>query len=47
MVGKDASNTWWNGKNQAFDMQTPQETWEKDYNKVYQYLMSHASGQYY
>jgi hypothetical protein len=43
MIGKDAAPRWWSGQNKAFDMQTPEEVWKTEPEKVYNYLMEYAS----
>ena len=42
LVGKAASDFWWNSPNRAFDMRTPIDMWDEDYKRVYNYLMHHA-----
>ncbi len=42
LVGKDASDWWWNSPNKAFDGQTPKETFDKEPEVVYDYLMNNA-----
>lgn len=46
MVGKEAASLWWSSKNKAFDMKTPTEVWLEEPERVYLYLMGHASGDY-
>lgn len=46
MVGKEAASLWWSSKNKAFDMKTPTEAWLEEPERVYRYLMNHASGDY-
>lgn len=46
LVGKKHADTWWNSPNKAFDGQTPAGEWIRNYERVYSYLMSHASGDY-
>lgn len=43
MVGKAAADVWWSSPNLAFDMRTPAGMWIEDYERVYEYLMFHAS----
>jgi hypothetical protein len=42
MVGKVNSDKWWNSKNKAFDMRTPEEQYQLDPEKVYNYLMHYS-----
>lgn len=42
LVGKDAASWWWKSRNKAFDMQTPEEFWKTNPEKVYNYLMDYA-----
>jgi hypothetical protein len=46
LVGKELSNKWWSGTNLAFDGITPLQMFYVDADKVYNYLMYHASGTY-
>lgn len=41
-VGKDLAPKWWDGKNKAFDLRTPNQQWDLDPTVVYAYLMRHA-----
>ncbi len=43
LCGRDVADSWWKGKNKAFDMQTPEEVWKTEPEKVYNYLMDYAS----
>ena len=42
MVGKGASDIWWQSPNKAFNMKTPLDQWEQDWHEVYNYLMHHG-----
>lgn len=42
LVGKNASDWWWNSPNKAFDMTTPNDMWKIDFHRVYEYLMRHG-----
>jgi len=44
MLGSKLVDLWWSSPNKAFDEETPQTVWLKDYVKVYNYLMHHADG---
>ena len=45
-LGVKHTEHWWNSKNRAFDMQTPNEIWETDrYGLVYSYLLNTLDGQ--
>lgn len=46
LVGKTLATNWWNSANAAFEGQTPEETWKKTPDVVYQYLMNHGGGSY-
>jgi hypothetical protein len=46
LVGNDLATKWWNSANAAFEGHTPEETWKKTPDVVYQYLMGHAGGGY-
>lgn len=41
MIGVDQSLNWWNSINNAFDGETPNEMFEKDPERVYNYLVGH------
>lgn len=43
LVGPDLVSDWWNSPNKAFDGGTPEGTWQIDYERVYRYIMQHAS----
>lgn len=43
LVGPDLVSLWWNSPNKAFDEGTPEGTWQIDYERVYRYIMTHAS----
>ena len=43
MVGYDSSAGWWNSRNKAFELRTPNQQWVLDWQVVYTYLMGHAS----
>ena len=32
-------NDWWKSPNKAFDMMTPNEVWEEDYDRVRSYVV--------
>lgn len=44
MLGSKLVDLWWISPNKAFDEETPQTVWLKDYVKVYNYIMHHADG---
>ena len=44
MVGAEAAPKWWNGKNYAFDGNTPNEMFDKDPARVYSYIIDHVDG---
>jgi hypothetical protein len=46
LVGKALAQAWWTGANKAFEGQTPQEQFDKNPERVYNYLMQHAQGQW-
>jgi hypothetical protein len=46
LIGADRVEDWWNSKNLTFGC-TANEQWEKDHVSVYNYLLSHSSGDYY
>ena len=39
-------NLWWNTPNYSFDMQTPEDVWEYDRKRVFEYIRSQYSGDY-
>lgn len=41
MVG-DLASEWWSSPNVAFDMQTPQDVWQTDAERVYNYLIEYS-----
>jgi len=43
MLGPDLAPQWWNSRNKAFDMFTPEEKWKTDPMKVYTYLAHQAN----
>lgn len=46
MMGKDLVAQWWTGPNRAFDMQTPETVFDKDHERVHNYLMKFAHGEW-
>lgn len=44
MVGKDYTNVWWNSPNKAFQGKTPNEVFETDPERVYDYVIGHING---
>ena len=44
LVGKDLSDKWWHGPNNAFGGLTPAAQWLLNPDVVYSYLLSHAYG---
>lgn len=42
MLGKDNAPNWWASRNKAFDMQTPEDVWKTEPEKIYNYLMGEA-----
>lgn len=46
LLGRQASESWWNSTNLAFEGQTPRLQFETNPERVYSYLMSHADGSY-
>lgn len=44
MVGENMADEWWKSPNKAFDMQTPDQVWVQDYERIFNYLMDAASG---
>jgi hypothetical protein len=42
LVGKKHSKDWWNSTNKAFDNKTPEEMWNIEAYRVYEYLMHYA-----
>lgn len=43
LVGKDTSEKWWNSRNRAFDMLTPNQMFEINPDTVYKYLLNYSS----
>lgn len=43
LIGVDAMDAWWNGKNMAFGMKTPHEKFQSDPRSVYEYLLKYAN----
>jgi hypothetical protein len=46
MLGVELSQTWWDTPNKAFNGETPANVWVEDYNKVYEYVMRMAEGEW-
>jgi hypothetical protein len=46
LMGKNNIDLWWNSRNKHWDMKTPNEQWEIDYESVYNYLMHQCNGDY-
>jgi hypothetical protein len=46
LVGATLAPQWWNGANKAFDGNTPEFTFQAEPERVYQYLMSSAEGEW-
>ncbi len=44
MVGAEMAPDWWNSKNHAFDGSAPNEIFEQDPERVYQYIIGHIDG---
>lgn len=44
MVGKDYTNVWWNSPNKAFQEKTPNEVFDTDPERVYDYIIGHIDG---
>lgn len=44
MVGAEMAPDWWNRKNYAFGGSTPNEMFEQDPERVYQYIIEHIDG---
>lgn len=44
LVGPSLSAKWWNSRNKAFDLKTPNEMWEIDSDIVYNYIMAQGFG---
>lgn len=42
LIGSDIAQEWWQSPNRAFRMQTPEQTFDSDPEKVYSYLVGHA-----
>jgi len=42
LMGEGHYMEWWNSKNKAFDDRTPEEIWEKESDRVYEYLIGHC-----
>jgi hypothetical protein len=40
LVGREASEGWWNSRNKAFDMLTAKEAFEQSPRTVYTYLIN-------
>jgi hypothetical protein len=47
LVGKKMSDRWWLSRNKAFGNISPALQWIRDPEVVYDYLMSHSSGEYF
>ena len=47
LLGLKHSKIWWDSPNKAFDMETPINIFNTEPNRVYNYLMSHVSGEYF
>lgn len=44
LVGENLAYKWWNSANKAFEGETPLSEFEKDAEKVYEYLLLHTQG---
>lgn len=44
ILGAEVAAKWWNGKNKAFDGNTPNEMFDKDPARVYSYVIGHVDG---
>jgi len=42
LLGKETAPKWWQSSNKAFDMKRPEDIWNTDYEKIYQYLVNYA-----
>jgi hypothetical protein len=45
-IGAKMVDHWWNSRNKYWNMKTPNEQWEIDYESVYNYLMTKLNGDY-
>ena len=43
MLGPDLAKDWWQSRNKAFDMLTPEEIWGNNPMQVYTYLAHQAN----
>jgi hypothetical protein len=46
LVGKQNACLWWTSSNLAFDNITPELMFKEDPDRIYNYLMQHAIGDY-
>jgi len=46
MVGQELAPQWWNGANQAFGGDTPEQMYSMSSSAVYAYLMRSAEGEW-
>ena len=42
LCGAKVAPKWWESRNRAFNMETPEEVWKKDPTQVYKYLMNQS-----
>ena len=46
-LGPEFGKCWWHSPNKAFSGLTPEGQWILDHTPVYNYLITHCSGDYY
>ena len=40
MLGRQLAREWWDAPNHAFDDETPDQVWQRDYERVYRYVVN-------
>ena len=40
MLGRQLAREWWDAPNHAFDDETPDQAWQRDYERVYRYVVT-------
>ena len=40
MLGRELASEWWHTPNRVFENETPDQVWQRDYERVYRYVVN-------
>ena len=40
MLGRELAREWWHTPNRVFENETPDQVWQRDYERVYRYVVN-------